>query len=422
MAEEISIEWLMQEWGKQVDRLENDKMVDLLEFKSQQSERIRAFLRSEAKLLKEEVDQKSLLSITEQPNCQQREQAKRDCLHFSCATTRGKRRRKSMTDQFKEYKSRLDYKLMKIPTDFNIIYCSCPYRDHTYLLGIKNKDKRFDLVSLDIRQGTFQKLMSVRLIIDMIAIGELIIMAERNENIKVFMKGVLLTTLGQRFQAQYFTNAYGNDSRILHRYNTERVFYITENNKIAQYSLNRQFKEQILEFTKSSYLECLAVHSDSLYAVTNDGWLFKYCLISDTLVSQAELPNKEYNYCTVVGFDSQLLVSGLSVAKKTNILLLMTAGLEVIQELPFSGMTYPFHKLLPFKYFGVTNIALLYKDVNSSIQLFGLSNGLLRKLNEIKLSSSMLYDVFFHEDSIVCCGWEDTCVIQKVRFKMITLD
>ena len=348
----------------------------------------------------------------------------RDLFTFSFESIRP-RRKLSRGDLFKEYKSRLDFKYHKYPVDFNIIYCSSPLSWDRLLFGVKTRSKKQELVQMDLATKSCNKILSVGMIIDIITFGELIVVAERNEPIRVFRDRVHLLSLEHRFQAKYCKNAYGNDSRIFHAYKSEKLFYLTEANKIAEHSVLNCFNGRLIDIPKSSLFECICVVDENLYAVSAIGELVQYCITGNLVTQSIRVPKAGYTYCTVVGRNNKLLVSGhLSQGPQTGAILYIysTENLSLLQEMEFPGLRYPLHKFIYFEYFNVRNWAVLHKDATSSVFLFGESNGELRKITELKFSNVMLYDINFHSDRLYCLGWEEQDAIQAVEFGLISLE
>jgi hypothetical protein len=331
-------------------------------------------------------------------------------------------RKLSRGDLFKEYKSRLDF---KYPVDFNIIYCSSALSWDRILFGVKTRTKKQELVQMHLATKVCSKILSVGMIIDIITFGEYVVIAERNEPIKVFRGKLQLLSLDYRFEAQYCKNAYGNDSRIFHAYKSERLYYLTEANKIAEHSVLECFKGRLIDIPKSSLFECVCVVGENLYALSAIGELVQYSIKGNIVASTVRVGKPGYTYCTVVGNDNKLLVSGhISNASEQGAIVYIycTDGLSMLQVLDFPGLRYPLHKFICFRYFNVRNWAILHKDATSTVFLYGESNQELRKITELKFSNVMLYDIHFHEDRMFCLGWEDEDIIQAVEFGIISLD
>lgn len=335
------------------------------------------------------------------------------------------RRKLSRSDLFKEYKSRLDFRMHKHAVDFNIIYCSSPLLDDRLLFGVKTRTKKQELVSMDLQTKVCSKILSVGMIIDIITFGDLVVVAERNEPIRVFRDRLHLLSLEYRFQAQYFRNAYGNDSRIFHAYKQERLFYLTEANKIAEHMVQGCFAGRLIDIPKSSLFECICVVDNSLFALSSIGELVQYDIRGNIVTSTVRVAKNGYTYCTVVGHEKKVLVSGHTTQGQQlgAILLVYNAeNLSVVQEIDFPGLKYPLHKFICFEYFNVRNWAVLHKDATSTVFLFGESNGDLKKISELKFSNVMLYDIHFHRDRLFCLGWEEQDIIQAVEFGIISVD
>ena len=331
-------------------------------------------------------------------------------------------RKKSMGDSFREYRARLWFKFEKIPTNFNISFCSCKFGPNEFLLGIKNKNKKQELVKLNMKNKSCTNIMKVGLIIDILAFGGFIVMAERNEDIKIYRNSLMIYTLKQPFQAHYYGNAYGNDSRILHMYKEKRLYYITDTNKIVEYDLQKCFTEKIIDPPKKSFFECICVLDDWLYIVTIKGEVFQYSILNGKLENVTQLNFPDCKFCTVVSCKDILIVSGLSEKHQKNLVILLSSSLEILQELEMPNMIYPIHKIITFTFFGYPTVAMLYKHTGSTIYLFGLYSNQLKKLVEIPPFSSMMYDMIYHEDKIVLCGWEEKDEIHILELKIKSLD
>ena len=328
------------------------------------------------------------------------------------------KRKNSRGDTFREYKERLKLKFSQIATDFNISFCSCQFGPHEFLLGIKNKSKKQELVKINLQNETCTKVMRVGLIIDIITFGEFIVMAERNEEVRVFRDNLMLLSLSQPFQTQYFQNSYGNDSRIFHAYKDETLFYITDTNKIAQYDVRNCFAERVIDLHKSSFIECLCVLDSSLYAITIGGEVIQYGIFEAAARNRTFINKHDFKFCTIVTCRDVLLASGLDQKNETNIIVVLGSSLEVQQVIELPRMSYPIHKIITFEFFNFPTVAMLYKHTGSTVYLYGFASGQLKKLVEIPPFASMMYDLFYYDESIVLCGWEEKDVIQMMKLRI----
>ncbi len=328
------------------------------------------------------------------------------------------KRKNSRGDTFREYKERLKLKFSQIATDFNISFCSCQFGPHEFLLGIKNKSKKQELVKINLQNETCTKVMRVGLIIDIITVGEFIVMAERNEEVRVFRDNLMLLSLSQPFQTQYFQNSYGNDSRIFHSFRDEVLFYITDTNKIAQYDVRCCFAEKVVDLQKSSFIECICVLDESLYAITIGGEVIQYAIFDAAARNRTFINKHDFKFCTIVACRDVLLASGLDQRSETNIIVVLAASLEVQQVIELPRMSYPIHKIITFEFFNFPTVAMLYKHTGSTVYLYGFASGQLKKLVEIPPFTSMMYDLFYYDENIVLCGWEEKDVIQMMKLRI----
>lgn len=345
-----------------------------------------------------------------------------DLIEISCDLKKYKRKG-SRSDICVEYKKRLDYELTKIKTNFNIVYCVGRMSHKEFYFGTKNQARKQDLVKFETSTETCTKIMTVGMIIDIIFFGHLAVIAERNEPIKVYRGNLLLLTLSQVFQPQYFQNQFGNDSRIFKAYKTERLYYITQNDTVVEYNVTKMFQEKIIQVDKNSRWECICVQDDYLFMLTRGGEVVKYSILEEKEESRFLVERSGFLFCTITSCRDYLIISGMNPVTETNVIQLVNSHTDSVkQEIELIGLKYPIHQIHHFDFFNVMNVAFVYKDSSSVIYLYVLDGGKLQKVMDIKIPDNMVYDIFYTEDAFYCCSWANQDEITKVNLKILAID
>lgn len=339
-----------------------------------------------------------------------------EVISISCEPRKSRPARILKPDRAKQLKQNFTFELVKVEAPFNIAYCVTQFGKRHLLFGTKNQAKKQDLFKFSIDSQTFTKIMPVGLIMDVVCLGQFVMIAERNEDIKLFKDELLIMTLSEVFKPHYYQNQCANDSRILHIYEDKKLYYVTSSDYVVEYDVASVFTSKIIRPEKRGQLECICIHRHSLICLSQTGDVIRYSIHDGQESGRANLETEKFSYTTVASLGDYLVVSAFNTEKSENLVTLLDPDtLQVVSTFSKKNHRYPYHtiRVLPDH----ETFACVYRDATSQITIFTRMDKRLTLIADISLSNSMLYDVAVVDGSLYACQWLTTNSLTKVAIE-----
>lgn len=337
-----------------------------------------------------------------------------EVVSISCKPNKPSVLRSQKPDLAKQLRQNFTYEMQRIEVPFNIAYCVAELGKRHLLFGTKNQQKKQDLYKYSIESQSFTKIMPVGLIMDVVCFGQFILIAERNEDLKLFRGDLLIMVLNESFKPHYYQNQCANDSRVLHIHQNRRLYYITSLGAIIEYDAARMFTHKTIQIDKRGQIECLCIHGDYLICLSQAGDIISYSILDDEESSRANLERETFYFTTVATVRDKLVATAFSSSKSENLVFLLNpTTFEVVSSLVKRPHRYPYHTIRPLHTHNT--FACVYRDTSSQISIFTTVGNVVSMIADIVLNDSMLYDIAVVDcRTVIACQWLTDSVVTKL--------